>query len=174
MLDGSPSPEDLESYRYTEMLRQPGNVARLLAYRDRREQPYREALDPWVVFNPRGAGSLDSSMDYQLPLHRSDARNLLDTLPFLAGAATPGLPAALGRGLSGLGALRRAYNARNEQVYGPQTNYGYYGPGQRTFDAATAHGDSDMVGPIARQLGYELEPEMHHAPNIYDLLGVRP
>ena len=165
MMDASPSPEDLEAYRYADLLRQPGNVARLLAYRGQREQRARDMYDPRRELWPGGPQIRRSDVDFYLG----------EALPTMAGAAMPALaPAKVGQAMGALGTLRRLYNARNEQVYGPQANYGYYGPGQRTFDAASMHGDSDMVGPVVRFMGYDVEPEVRHAPNLYDLLGVRP
>jgi len=172
MLDAAPNPQDVADYRLAELLRQPGNVARLLAMRQAREQQLDQARDPWVVWNPRGGSSLDSALDVRLPLRHAEAQGALDATPYLLAAATPGLGQALGRGISGLRLLRDAYNARNEQVYGPAATYGYYGPGQRAFDAATQHGEGDPISPVARYLGYQMEPSEQHTSSIWDMLGV--
>ena len=127
-----PNPEDVAEFNWQDLLRQPGNHARLLAHLQAKEQRARDWYDPRRELFPGVTG------------RRSDADFYLgEALPALAGAASPAAaPVSLSRLVSGLSALRNLYNRNNESVYGPASTYGYYGPGQRGFDAATQHGEA--------------------------------
>ena len=88
-MDFEPNPQDVQDYQLMALLRQPGNLARLMAMTGEREQRLDQARDPWVTFNPLGA-SADASLDLRLPVRRSEATAGLDAVPYLLAAATPG------------------------------------------------------------------------------------
>jgi len=162
-MEFEPNPQDVDDFNWEAVLRQPGNHARLLAMLQQREQRARDSYDPRRELWSGGPEVRRSDVDFYLG----------QALPTMVGAASPSMfPATLGRIAGGLGALRRAYNSSNESVFGPAKNYGYYGPGQKTFDSATQRGDGLDFGTL---FGLDPEPrgiraEPHISGNLWDLL----